>query len=294
MPQFLNRWVEWFRAQRAVTQAGIVNFALLVGILASPVLRWVATVGFIAVLIAPIARAVRGASVRHLVIAAGVLLAAAVGFAAMAAAVYGPNGGGSQEAQREEATQPEPSGAQEPTGVVSEVSAPEPIDTTEAAPAPEPPTKRAGPGHEWIHEWIPTAIPGLVPVEVYGNLKARGFGCEGPARVGGESVRRCTGSDTRAEYTVEIWGPDASSVRLVEATVLSFDPSTTNETAADFLGHLATVPYEGSNPEEAKLWVQDNVDTTRPLTTKIGGAEYVLSGSGDARILEIHPPGSSG
>jgi len=109
-----------------------------------------------------------------------------------------------------------------------------------------------------------------------------------------EVWRTCESSDLSADYMVEIWGPDADSVRLVEATVLSFDPSTTNETAEGFLDYVATVPYEGSNPEEARLWVEENADTTRPVSTEIGGVAYVLSGAGESRILEIHPPGSSG
>jgi hypothetical protein len=132
-------------------------------------------------------------------------------------------------------------------------------------------------------------------VDVYGNLENEGFTCEGPDPIGGDEVWwTCELSDLSADYMVEIWGPDADSVRLVEATVLNFDPSTTNETAADFLGYVATVPYKGSNPEEAQLWVEENADTTRPVSTTIGGVEYVLSGSGESRILEIHPPGSSG
>jgi hypothetical protein len=141
----------------------------------------------------------------------------------------------------------------------------------------------------------PATIPGLLPVDVYGNLEYEGLTCEGPNSIGADEVWwTCEGSDLSAEYMVEIRGPDSSNVRLVEATVLSFDPSATEETAADFLGFVATVPYKGSNPEEARLWVEENADTTRPVSTEIGGVEYVLSGSGDVRILEIHPPGSSG
>jgi hypothetical protein len=291
VPQFLNRWLEWFRSKPNDRKFLIVLLALLVAIVASSLLKWVTAVAIVVVIVVVIARLARRSPAGNWALALVGLIAAFVLLGDVASAVYGPNGEGNQEAQQEETTQPEPGGTEEPTAVVSEVSDPKPV---ESEPVPEPPTKRAGPGHEWVHEWIPTTIPSLYPVDVYGNLKDRGFGCEGPAQVGGESVWHCTSSDTRAKYTVEILGPDASSVRLVEATVLSFDPSTTNETASDFLGYVATVPYEGSNPEQAKLWVQDNVDTTRPLSTKIGGVQYVLSGSGDARILEIHPPGSSG
>jgi hypothetical protein len=132
-------------------------------------------------------------------------------------------------------------------------------------------------------------------VDVYGDLEDRGFTCEGPDPIGeGEVWWTCESSDVGAEYMVEIWGPDASSVRLVEATVLSYDPSATNELVADFLGFVATVPYEGSNPEEAKLWVEENADATRKVSTEIEGVEYTLAGNATSRILEMRPPGSPG
>ena len=106
MPQFLSRWLDWYRTRPTGTKAVIVAFTLLAAVLASPVLRWVTTLALIAVVIALIARSTQRTPARHLVIAAVALLAAFFVFDALASAVYGPSGGGTQEeAQQEETTE---------------------------------------------------------------------------------------------------------------------------------------------------------------------------------------------
>ena len=170
---------------------------------------------------------------------------------------------------------------------------PEPTESVQAEPAttPEPVAEEAT---EETPEPPPEpeelVIPGLAPVDVYGNLEGRGYACGGPELVVGESFWRCEGSDLSAEYVVEIWGPDGSSVRLVEATAISMDGS---PVGASLLGFVATVPYKGSNPEEAQLWVEENVGAER-ASTKIGGVSYELTGSPMGRILTIKAPGMPG
>ncbi len=175
---------------------------------------------------------------------------------------------------------PSPEQAQQvPTGGQPQPEPTEPVAEEATEETPEPPPEPEEP-----------VIPGLAPVDVYGNLEDRGYACGGPELVVGESFWRCEGSDLSAEYVVEIWGPDGSSVRLVEATAISMDGS---PVGVSLLGFVATVPYKGSNPEEAQLWVEENMDAER-ASTKIGGVSYSLAGPPAARILEIKPPGTAG
>ncbi len=179
----------------------------------------------------------------------------------------------------EEAAQEE-SPSREPTEPVPEATTPEPVAEEETREAPEPPPEPED-----------TAIPGLLPVDVYASLEDRGYSCGGPEPIGDDEVWWvCEGSDLSAEYVVEIWGPDGSSVRLVEVTAYSLDGSPVDES---LLAFVATVPYEGSNPEEAKLWVEENMDARR-ASTEIGGVQYKLYGPPTGRILEIKVPGTSG
>ena len=293
MPQFLSRWLEWFRAQPTETRAliiAVIVLAVIFSVLLSRVLWKIALVALAVALIGWIVQRGRGGPERAWQIAVGGSLVALLIFAVLAAAVSGPTPTEpSEQAQddrtrQEETTTPEPAKPEEETtAVVPEVTTPEPAAGDEER-QPELPPKPE-----------PATIPGLFPVDVYGNLENQGFTCEGPDPIGDDEVWwNCERQESMSDYTVEIWGPDASSVRLVEATVLSFDPSATNELAADFLGYVATVPYEGSNPEEAKLWVEDNADATRRVSTEISGVSYTLYGTEGSRILEIKPPGTAG
>ncbi len=92
MPQFLDRWLEWFRTRSTRDKAAILVAAVLVAVFACSVLRWVTMLVLIAVVIALIAGAAQRTPVRHLVIAAVALLAAFFVFGALASAVYGPSG----------------------------------------------------------------------------------------------------------------------------------------------------------------------------------------------------------
>jgi hypothetical protein len=143
VPQFLDRWLDWFRTRPADTRALIILAAIVAAVIASPVLRWVAIASLIAVVVALIARTAQRSPVRHLVIAAGALLVAFFIFDAVASAVYGPSGRGTQE----EAQQAEP------TTVV-------PVETPEPAePTPEPQV--------------------LTVPDVVAELEQRGLACEG-------------------------------------------------------------------------------------------------------------------
>jgi hypothetical protein len=66
-----------------------------------------------------------------------------------------------------------------------------------------------------------------------------------------------------------------------------------NGLAAGFLGYAATVPYDGSEPQRAKQWVQAHVkEANKPgsaLETQIGPVKFELSGSAYLRVLKVKP-----
>lgn len=281
----MDRWLEWFRSQRTDTQAVIVAFALLVAVVASPVLRWVSLLVLIAVVIALILRAVQRTPVRHLVIPAVALLVAFFVFDALASAIYGPlSGGGSERAKRERAPESQPSEAEERTGLLPDVPTPEPAadGREQAEPAPEPPPKLVEPQR-------PTTIKGLGAVDVYGNLEDQGLGCRGPIMGVSLAHWQCEGTDGLSQLHVEISGESATQITSVEADVTS--PSKNDVLAADFLGYVATIPYRGSRPHEAQSWVESKigeVDTGVSREKTIGSVKFRLYGPPTARILEIH------
>jgi hypothetical protein len=130
-------------------------------------------------------------------------------------------------------------------------------------------------------------IPGLTPQDVYLNLEDRGFECSEPELMGPENEVRwtCEKQVAKGEYLAEIHSSDANSVRLLQAEVTSFEPARADALAQDFLGYMATVPYEGAQPEEAKAWVERNVGSK--VSAEFGGVSYTLDGKEGRRFLKL-------
>lgn len=61
------------------------------------------------------------------------------------------------------------------------------------------------------------------------------------------------------------------------------------ETAAKFLGFIATMPYDGAEPANARLWVASNIHKTNAETV-IGNVWFELSGDGSMRELVMSKP----
>jgi hypothetical protein len=133
----------------------------------------------------------------------------------------------------------------------------------------------------------PRNIPGLTPQEVYLNLENRDFKCSEPELMGPDNQVRwtCEKQKANGEYLVEINSSDANSVRLVEATVITSDPAHADALAQDFLGYVATIPYEGAHPEEAKAWVKQNVGSK--ASAEVGGVSYTLGGKAGRHFLKL-------
>jgi hypothetical protein len=133
----------------------------------------------------------------------------------------------------------------------------------------------------------PRNIPGLTPQEVYLNLENRDFKCSEPELMGPDNQVRwtCEKKEANSEYLVEIDSSDANSVRLIEAWVISNEPARADALAQDFLGYVATVPYEGAQPEEAKAWVKQNVGSK--ASAEVGGVSYTLGGKAGRHFLKL-------
>lgn len=138
-------------------------------------------------------------------------------------------------------------------------------------------------------------IAGLAPVDVTVNLRNKGLECSG-IRPGKELHSwHCKSTPAEGggffEHSVEVWGPSTAAVSSVNATVLQYArPS--DDLAGTFLGYVATLPYEGALPAEARRWVEENVsrvDTGKPATTTIGAATFALVGPKTGRFLQITP-----
>jgi hypothetical protein len=177
--------------------------------------------------------------------------------------------GGSHESGRSQTKEEQP---KKPQTVKGEVAKKPSQKQQQQKPEPEP---------------APRNIPGLAPQDVYLNLEDRGFKCSEPELMGPDNEVRwtCEKQVAQGEYLVEINSSDANSVRLVKAWVISRDSGRADPLAQDFLGYVATVPYEGAQPEEAKAWVERNVGSK--VSAEFGGVSYTLGSKAGSRSLVL-------
>jgi hypothetical protein len=90
---------------------------------------------------------------------------------------------------------------------------------------------------------------------------------------------------------VLISGREPSIVDFIEISVLEND-NPENKTAHEVLGLIATMPYQGADPAEAKAWVESTIPavTGKPGGTQetlFGDVKYVLRGSVTTLSLEM-------
>ena len=135
-------------------------------------------------------------------------------------------------------------------------------------------------------------LPGLSPVNVTVNLEGRKFTCTQVKKGVLYYERTCIkGVPSVNLLQVVISGREPFIVDFIETSVLQYtDPD--DQIATELLSFMATLPYDGATPEEAKAWVETTIPTLsgKPDDAQemvFGGVKYVLSGPPTALILEI-------
>jgi hypothetical protein len=135
-------------------------------------------------------------------------------------------------------------------------------------------------------------LPGLSAVNVTLNLEGQEFTCTAVKKVGSHYERTCLkGLHSESLFQVVIFGREPFVVDFIETSVLQAkEPD--NNIAAPLLGFMATLPYDGAIPEDAKAWVQSTIPTLSgqpddAKETMFGGVKYVLSGPPKALVLEM-------
>lgn len=133
----------------------------------------------------------------------------------------------------------------------------------------------------------PPVIPGMESGILRTGLERRGLSCVGPQQFEQWVTWECSGTEDAARYVLVMRGLNASRILSVDATVLQSGPD--DAVTAEFLGYVATIPYEGARPEEARAWVQSQVGASESARKAFGAAMYALSGPPESRSLTITP-----
>ena len=173
---------------------------------------------------------------------------------------------------------PDPVGPQQNTAAV-DIDSTEQVDADEAIDIAhvEEPEIRSEP-----------TIPGLEVYDVQGNLEDEGFECE-KSTYSDETLKTmwlCELDEGEKSYSVEIWARDSFNVYAVEANGLNYTETTNTAALGDFMSFIATLPYEGSNPQESSEWVKENLEQ-HDVTHIQGDVSFTIYGEGRAKILSI-------
>lgn len=155
-------------------------------------------------------------------------------------------------------------------------------------PAPSPRPDLSGTlFDEPIEGEVSAEIPGLGVMDVIGYLKyapgESSIVCSGP-NSGSDRliIWRCSSeSNVEPVYEVRVVGNNPRSISSVEATV----HGASQEQAAAFLGYVAGLCFEETEPVNSAAWVEANVASGGQLLS--GGAEITLYGTREIRTLVV-------
>jgi hypothetical protein len=134
-------------------------------------------------------------------------------------------------------------------------------------------------------------IPGLTAADVHLNFSKRGFKYDGMTTgATGKEHWMCKDATPQYSFEVEATGTQVNRIELVNATALNLSVADTDALCGPFLQFVATLPYDGADPDRAKQWVAENLGKNAELV--IGGAKLVIFGSDRSRSLQFVPAGS--
>lgn len=132
------------------------------------------------------------------------------------------------------------------------------------------------------------ALPGLQAANIKVSLEQRGFDCTQAEKFTTANIYNWTCQQETGSYLLQadIYGETLRTVDYVSAIALDYS-GTNGKLQAEFLGFIATVPYDGAEPDRARIWVERNIQNDQSHEMTFGGIRYSLYGRIAARTLEI-------
>lgn len=129
-----------------------------------------------------------------------------------------------------------------------------------------------------------------MPADVTVNLEERGFVCKPVWQGELYYVRTCEKSAGEYLLRADIYGRELLSVDYIDSAALQYtDPK--NEFAASFLGFMATMPFDGAQPQDARGWVESTIPTLKGegdvREQVFGGVKYSLFGPPTGIFLQM-------
>lgn len=116
-------------------------------------------------------------------------------------------------------------------------------------------------------------IPDLIAADIYTNLQDKGFSVNKNIKNEGTDIH-CYLSTPNLKYDVIVTGCSPDEIISVETTTIDYSGNNLEGVKA-FLGYMATLQYKNSKPEEARGWVEENINKDGAEKT-IGGVTFSI------------------
>jgi hypothetical protein len=128
-------------------------------------------------------------------------------------------------------------------------------------------------------------IPGLIASDVYSNLENKGFTVD-KTIVNDHTSIYCESRSSATNLNVIITGCSPDEIIAIEAGAIDYDGNNQKE-LENFLAYVATLQYEGADPNKAKDWIKNNIKRNGSKIT-IGSVTFSIHfNSYKSKILKI-------
>ena len=134
-------------------------------------------------------------------------------------------------------------------------------------------------------------IPGLMAADIKVNLQNRDFTCTTAEKGELYYSWACTNETVYYYLRVDYYGRTLGTIDYINVSALQFTSEPMDELVAPFLGFMATMPYDGAEPDAARTWVEQTLPTLKGKgdvrEKTFGGVSYRFFGIPTARTLQI-------
>jgi hypothetical protein len=130
-------------------------------------------------------------------------------------------------------------------------------------------------------------INNISAASLYDPLQKKGFKID--KQIGSDAIFvDCDRSTSGFSEHARIAGDDPDKILEIRASYTNYSAGKTNDLAKPFLGFVATLPYENSDPAKAREWVEKNI--SKNSKTEINGVSFEIFGNiKNIRTLLITP-----
>jgi hypothetical protein len=114
---------------------------------------------------------------------------------------------------------------------------------------------------------FPPSIPGISFEDITNYLVNLGITCTPMINGSNGYSSNCEGvsTDSKANIYVDIYsGNQPDDIYLILSSITQLSNNSSDEISANILGNIAKIPYTNSNPEQAQLWVENNISSYTP------------------------------